>query len=307
MALETGTYISDLVITNPVIGDDVGQGDDHLRLVKATVKTTFPNITGAVTPTHTQLNFVSGVTSALQTQLDAKAAITYVDAGTSNIQTQLNAKAALASPAFTGTPTVPTATAGTNTTQIASTAFVRTEVAAGSSPGTWTSLSNQAISGASSVVFTQFNSTLFDNYRIVVTDLYGSAGGPLVLTTSTNGGTSYDAGATDYSYTSQILTYAGSTIAGNSSGSANMSFTGSNAFFATTSTSTSCIDIDLMKPSAAAITNLFWAGVNGSGGTTGSVRGAGIRSATTGAVNAIKLAPTGGTVTGTFRLYGQYK
>ena len=201
MALETGTYISDLVITNPVIGDDVGQGDDHLRLVKATVKTTFPNVTGAVTPTHTQLNFVAGVTSALQTQLDAKAAITYVDAGTSNIQTQLNAKAALASPALTGTPTVPTATAGTNTTQIASTAFVRTEVAAGASPGAWTSLSNQAISGASSVVFTQFNSTLFDNYRIVITGMYGSVeGGTLSLTTSTNGGSSYDTGASDYAY-----------------------------------------------------------------------------------------------------------
>jgi hypothetical protein len=36
--------------------------------------------------------------------------------------------ALLASPAFTGTPTVPTATAGTNTTQAASTAFVQTAV-----------------------------------------------------------------------------------------------------------------------------------------------------------------------------------
>jgi hypothetical protein len=45
--------------------------------------------------------------------------------------------APLASPALTGTPTVPTATAGTNTTQAASTAFVRAEVAAivASSPG----------------------------------------------------------------------------------------------------------------------------------------------------------------------------
>jgi microcystin-dependent protein len=30
--------------------------DDHLRLIKSTVKATFPNITGAVTATHTQLN-----------------------------------------------------------------------------------------------------------------------------------------------------------------------------------------------------------------------------------------------------------
>lgn len=50
----------------------------------------------------------------------------YVDGVTSNIQTQLNSKAPLASPALTGTPTAPTATAGTNTTQIATTAFVQT-------------------------------------------------------------------------------------------------------------------------------------------------------------------------------------
>ncbi len=42
----------------------------------------------------------------------------------------LNAKAALASPALTGTPTTPTATAGTNTTQVANTAFVQGEIAA---------------------------------------------------------------------------------------------------------------------------------------------------------------------------------
>lgn len=38
------------------------------------------------------------------------------------------ATAALASPAFTGTPTAPTASAGTNTTQLATTAFVQTTV-----------------------------------------------------------------------------------------------------------------------------------------------------------------------------------
>ena len=53
----------------------------------------------------------------------------YVDGVTSSIQTQIDAKAPLASPALTGTPTAPTATAGTNTTQIATTAFVKTAVA----------------------------------------------------------------------------------------------------------------------------------------------------------------------------------
>lgn len=44
------------------------------------------------------------------------------------LQDALNAKAPLDSPALTGTPTAPTATAATNTTQIATTAFVRTEI-----------------------------------------------------------------------------------------------------------------------------------------------------------------------------------
>lgn len=44
-------------------------------------------------------------------------------------QTALNLKANLASPALTGTPTAPTATAGTNTTQVATTAFVTTGLA----------------------------------------------------------------------------------------------------------------------------------------------------------------------------------
>lgn len=34
MGLETGTTIADLVVTNPVTGDSVTQGDDHLRLIK---------------------------------------------------------------------------------------------------------------------------------------------------------------------------------------------------------------------------------------------------------------------------------
>ena len=57
MGLETGTYISDLVATNPVNATDVvGEGDDHLRLIKSTILNTFPSVTGEVSLTHTQLN-----------------------------------------------------------------------------------------------------------------------------------------------------------------------------------------------------------------------------------------------------------
>ncbi len=46
MALEAGTYVNDLVSTNPVGSTDfVSQGDDHIRLLKSVLKTTFPNAT----------------------------------------------------------------------------------------------------------------------------------------------------------------------------------------------------------------------------------------------------------------------
>jgi hypothetical protein len=50
--------------------------------------------------------------------------ISYLDGVTSSIQTQLDLKSPSASPALTGTPTAPTAAAGTSTTQLATTAFV---------------------------------------------------------------------------------------------------------------------------------------------------------------------------------------
>ena len=48
MALETATYINQLVATNPLGTDEVSQGDDHLRLIKEVLQSSFPTITGGV-------------------------------------------------------------------------------------------------------------------------------------------------------------------------------------------------------------------------------------------------------------------
>jgi len=70
MALETGTYISDLNASNPVSTDGLAQADDHLRLIKSTVKATFPSVSGAITATHTEINAVAdGDTAATATTL----------------------------------------------------------------------------------------------------------------------------------------------------------------------------------------------------------------------------------------------
>ena len=81
------------------------------------------NTLDGITASTSELNLLDGVT-ATTTELN------YVDGVTSGIQTQLNDKAPLASPALTGTPSAPTATPGTNSTQIATTAYADAAVAA---------------------------------------------------------------------------------------------------------------------------------------------------------------------------------
>lgn len=56
MALESSTYINGLVATNPTSSDNISDGDNHIRLLKSTIKATFPNVTGAVSGTHTAIN-----------------------------------------------------------------------------------------------------------------------------------------------------------------------------------------------------------------------------------------------------------
>jgi hypothetical protein len=56
MSLETATYIHQLAPANPSSSDKLAQGDDHIRLIKACLQATFPNIDGAMTLSHTFLN-----------------------------------------------------------------------------------------------------------------------------------------------------------------------------------------------------------------------------------------------------------
>ena len=80
------------------------------------------NLLDGVTATTAELNYVDGVTSNIQTQLDAIQSD--VDQNEADADTAIALKANIASPTFTGTPAAPTAASGTNTTQLATTAFV---------------------------------------------------------------------------------------------------------------------------------------------------------------------------------------
>jgi hypothetical protein len=76
---------------------------------------------------RTTLGLGSAATS--NTTAFAAATHTHVVSDVTGLQTALDAKAPLASPTFTGTPAAPTAAADTNTTQVATTAFVAGQAA----------------------------------------------------------------------------------------------------------------------------------------------------------------------------------
>jgi len=83
---------------------------------------------------------------------------TEIDVELTAIASAVNSKADTASPTFTGTPTAPTANSGTNTTQIATTAFVTSERTATTTLTNKTiSVDDNTVSGISSSSFVLSN------------------------------------------------------------------------------------------------------------------------------------------------------
>ena len=51
MSVESASWVTQLVSTNPVVGDPVGEGDDHRRMLKTDQKNCFPSTsTAAIVP-----------------------------------------------------------------------------------------------------------------------------------------------------------------------------------------------------------------------------------------------------------------
>lgn len=67
MPLETATYIDDLNSSNPPSSDQLKQADDHLRLIKATIKATFPSLSRAIHLEKDILDLASATTPDLST------------------------------------------------------------------------------------------------------------------------------------------------------------------------------------------------------------------------------------------------
>ena len=74
ISTDFSTWSGTAASNQPDSGDTATVQAD-LQAIQAALRTIFPSVNAAVTPTHTELNYVDGVTSAIQTQLDAKATL----------------------------------------------------------------------------------------------------------------------------------------------------------------------------------------------------------------------------------------
>jgi len=71
MGLETGSYIADLIVTNPTGTDPKSAGDNHLRLLKTALRNCFAGFTGAIFVTGTDGGAVNAYTLTPTTELIA--------------------------------------------------------------------------------------------------------------------------------------------------------------------------------------------------------------------------------------------
>mgnify|MGYP001825813253 FL=1 len=72
MAIESATYLSELDPANPKGTDQRGTADDHIRLCKQVWLNSFPNINAEVSASAGELNFLVGVTSNVQGQINTE-------------------------------------------------------------------------------------------------------------------------------------------------------------------------------------------------------------------------------------------
>jgi hypothetical protein len=125
-------------------------------------------------------------------------------ATTAYVQTELGDYAPLASPALTGNPTAPTQALGNNSTRIATTAFVTGEIAALSSAGL-VPIAQAVASASAAIDFTGLNSALYESYLITVRNLKFSTFGNIRVRVSTDGGATFD--STSGRYNSALHTW----------------------------------------------------------------------------------------------------
>ena len=160
-----------------------------LNLKSNIASPTFTGTVGGITKAMVGLSNVDNTTDALKPVSTAG-------------QAALDLKSNIAGPTFTGTPAAPTASAGTNTTQLATTAFVNTGIAniVDSAPGTLNTLNELAAALGDDV---NFSTTVTDSIATKLPLAGGTLTGALVGTSA--GFTRLDINATSVKLKGDLL------------------------------------------------------------------------------------------------------
>ena len=193
---DTGTVTSTMIADGTIVNADIN----------ASAAIDWTKIAPSSTVSSTELGYLDGVTSAVQTQLDAKL-------GTS---TAASTYAPLASPALTGVPTAPTAAANTNTTQIATTAYVQAEIAEliDAAPGALDTLNELAAALGDDA---SFSTTVTNNLATKLPLAGGTMSGAIAMGTNKITGLGTPTVSTDAAtkaYADTMLPLAGGTMSG---------------------------------------------------------------------------------------------
>jgi len=173
------------------------------------------------------------------------------------------------------------------------------------SPGAWALITTQTASSSASLSLTGFNSALYSDYKIVIdTILPVTDNTDLYLRTSTNGGSSYDSGGSDYAYAvSGIIASAG--IVSASSNAAGQILLNGGANIGNVAGEAVSGTVYIVNPGAAQRCNMTWqiGGKNGAPNTF-SLSGFGQRN-TAADVDAVQLIMASGNIaSGVAKLYG---
>ena len=182
---DTGTVTSTMIADGTIVNADVNSSAQiaysKLNLtntivdadINASAAIAWTKVAPSSTVSATELGYLDGVTSAIQTQIDSKL-------GTS---TAASTYAPLASPALTGVPTAPTAAANTNTTQIATTAYVQTEITdlIAAAPGALDTLNELATALGNDAAF---STTVTNSLATKLALAGGTMSGPIAMGTN---------------------------------------------------------------------------------------------------------------------------
>lgn len=316
MGLESATYVSDLVSTNPVATDKRKQGDDHLRLIKAALQATFPNASKAFyLPAGIDKSANFTILSSQANKIfraDATAAaftltlptLTSGDDGWSVaiVKTDSTSHAVTIGGTVSGVAS-PTISVQYDTRVITwdGSRFLFMPKDSTKQSGSWQKIVTASGTGVSTLDLVGVSSS-FDEYQIRA-DLTLSAAADLWLRVGTGGGPSYLSGASDYGWLYSAL----DDIASDE----DFDNTSNHIIVATTITDTGLasarllIDIDNLNSNQIHGFKCNALGFTAPTSFRFTYDGMGYN-AVAAVITGLRLLPSSGTITGSASLYGRY-